>query len=72
MLSDVRFVPKAEVAVIRSAELIVQAGTKGGVGEVGVRDGLSTGRTGEAGASKHLRGHLYRRACQGPCSASIL
>jgi len=33
---DVRFVPKAEVAVIRSLELIVQSGAKDAVGEMGV------------------------------------
>jgi hypothetical protein len=31
---DVRFVPKAEVAVIRSVELIVQADAHGVVGEM--------------------------------------
>jgi hypothetical protein len=34
---DVHFVPKAEVAVIRSVELIVQPGTHDVVGEVSVR-----------------------------------
>jgi hypothetical protein len=42
--SDVRFVPKADVAVIGSVELIVQPGANDGVGEMGVREGLPTGR----------------------------
>jgi hypothetical protein len=41
--SDVRFVPKAEVTVIRSVELIVQPDAKDGVGEMAVRGDLAPG-----------------------------
>jgi hypothetical protein len=40
---DVRFVPKAEVTVIRSVELIVQPDAKDGVGEMAVRGDLAPG-----------------------------
>jgi hypothetical protein len=40
---DVRFVPKAEVTVIRSVELIVQPDAKDGVGEMAVRGNLAPG-----------------------------
>jgi hypothetical protein len=43
---DVRFVPKAEVAVIRSVELIVHPGAKDPVGEMGVRGDLAPTRQG--------------------------
>ena len=42
---DVRFVPKAEVAVIRSVELIVQPDAHDAVGEMGVRADWPPGRT---------------------------
>jgi hypothetical protein len=40
---DVRFVPKAEVAVIRSVELLVRPDAKDAVGEMGVRGDLAPG-----------------------------
>jgi hypothetical protein len=48
---------------IRSVELIVQPGAKDGVGEMGVRGGLSPGRSATASAG---------RGGQGPCKGTLL
>jgi hypothetical protein len=51
---DVRFVPKAEVAVIRSVDLIVQPGAKDAVGEMGVSGSWSPGQRGnKEGRKRH-------------------
>jgi hypothetical protein len=52
---DVRYVPQAEVAAIRSAELIVQPAAKDAVGEMGVRGDLPL-----AGRESMFREHLYK------------
>jgi hypothetical protein len=54
---DVRFVPRAEVAVIRSVELIVQPDAEDVVAEMGVREGLSPRKSGPPASKLPSCGH---------------